>query len=343
MDMELRRLRYFVAIAETGHLTRAAARLGLQQPPLTQQLRRLESEVGAPLFVRTPRGMTLTPAGIALLPEARAALAAAARGAEAAVRAARGLAGRLELGFATSAATHPLVPALIRRFAEEHPAVSLGVREANAAELTASLARGDIAVALLRVPVAMPKEFVAIELLHEPALAVLPAGHRLLGGWKPGEPGPPLRLRQLAGERFILVRRGSAPGLYANLLAACARAGFAPDATLEVDHMLTNVNLVAAGIGVSVVPASMRGFQAGQVAYCAILDKPPLEAPLTLLRRSDASPTALRFEAMAREAAATGADPAPTAGSPAATAGSRDHAPGATTKQAPRPRRRSQA
>lgn len=312
--MSLRRLHYFVTIAETGHLTRAAARLGLQQPPLTQQLRRLEAEVGTPLFVRSARGMALTPAGAALLPEARAALAAARRGAEAAVRAAQGVSGRLALGFATSAATHPLVPALIRRFAEQHPAIDLRVQEANAAALTTSLSQAAIDVALLRVPVATPEGVVALELLREPALLVLPAGHRLLGAWVPGQQGPALRLHQLAGERFILVRRGNAPGLYANLVAACARAGFAPHAPLEVDRMLSNVNLVAAGMGVSVVPASMRGFQAGQVAYCAILDQPPLEAPLTLLRRTDASPTALRFEAMAREAAAPLTDPVPVSG-----------------------------
>jgi DNA-binding transcriptional LysR family regulator len=302
MGMDLRRLRYFVAVAEHGRVTAAAARLGMRQPPLTQALRLLEAEIGAPLFERTSRGMVLTQAGEALLPEARAALAAADRGAEAARRAGLGLSGRLAIGFATSAATHPLVPSVIRRFAHEHPGAALTVHEANAAELTAMLARGDIAVALLRVPVGLPTSVVATELLREPALLVLPAGHRLLGSWRTGRAGPPLRLRQLAGERFIVVRRGTAPGLYANLIAACGRAGFEPD-VLAVDRMLTNVNLVAAGMGVSAVPASMRGFQAGQVAYCPILDRPQLEAPLTLLRRADAAPTALRFETMARESA----------------------------------------
>ncbi len=302
--MDLRRLRYFVAIAEQGRVTAAAARLGLRQPPLTQALRVLEAEIGAALFERTSRGMVLTAAGEALLPEARAALAAAERGAEAARRAMLGLSGRLAIGFATSAATHPLVPSLIRRFAQTHPAVTLAVREANAADLTAMVASGELAVALLRVPVGLPAGIMATELLREPALLVLPAGHRLLGGWRAGRPGPALRLRQLAGERFILVRRAGAPGLYANLVAACARAGFEPDVTQEVDRMLTNVNLVASGMGVSVVPASMQGLHASQVAYCRVLDRPRLEAPLTLLRRTDAAPSALRFEAMAAEAAA---------------------------------------
>jgi DNA-binding transcriptional LysR family regulator len=249
--------------------------------------------------------MVLTEAGQALLPEARAALAAAARGAEAARGVVLGLSGRLALGFATSAAAHPLVPSVIRRFAQQHPDASLSVHEANAAELTAMVSTGALAVALLRVPVGLPEGVVATELLREEALLVLPAGHKLLGKWRPGRAGPSLRLRQLAGERFILVRRGGAPGLYANLVAACARAGFTPAATIEVDRMLSNVNLVASGIGVSAVPASMRGFQSGQVAYCAILDRPKLEAPLTLLRRADAPAIARRFEAMACAAAAT--------------------------------------
>ena len=307
--MELRHLRYFVAVAEEEHVTRAAARLGLQQPPLSQQLRALEAEVGTPLFRRLPRGVALTAAGAAFLPEARAALAAAARAAEGARRAADGRAGRLRVGFVTSAALHPAVPRLIRAYATANPDVQLDVTEGNAAELTDQVSRGALDIGLLRVPVGSPPGTVAHELLREPAYLALPGGHALLGAWQPGTAGPALRLRSLSNERFILVRRGGAPGLYENLLAACRRAGFEPQVAAQVDRMLTNLNLVAAGVGVSAVPASMRSIHAGQVAYCAIRDRPGLDAPLTLLRQADAPPAALRFLALAAEHAAAHAGP----------------------------------
>jgi DNA-binding transcriptional LysR family regulator len=299
--MELRHLRYFVAIAEEGHITRAAARLGLQQPPLSQQLRALEAEIGAALFRRTPRGVVLTPAGAAFLPDARVALAAAEHATANARRAADGREGRVQVGFVTSAALHPFVPSLVRRFARANPAITLRITEGNAAEVTDQVAQGVLDVGLLRVPVATPSGVVMRELLREDALLALPADHPLLGAWQPGTDGPPLRLRALAEERFILVRRGGAPGLYENLVLACRRAGFEPQVVAQVDRMLSNLNLVAAGVGVSVVPGSMRSIHPSQVAYCAIRDRPQLQAPLTLLHRTEISPAAQRFAALALE------------------------------------------
>jgi DNA-binding transcriptional LysR family regulator len=300
--MELRHLRYFVAVAEEAHVTRAAARLGLQQPPLSQQIRALEAEVGTPLFRRGPRGMTLTEAGEAFLPEARAALAAAARATADARRWASGRAGMLRVGFTTSAALHPAVPSLVRAFRQSSEAVRLDVSEGNAAELTERIARGQLDAALLRVVVGRPEGCVATELLREPALLALPADHRALE--RARTQSGAVRLAELAGERFIVVRRGEAPGLYADFVAACRRAGFEPEIAAEVDRMLTNVNLVAAGVGVSVVPASMRGIHPGQVAYRPIADRPALIAPLTLMHAEEAGPLLRRFAAMAREHAA---------------------------------------
>ncbi len=297
--MELRHLRYFCAVAEEGHITRAAARLGLQQPPLSQQLRALEAEVGAALFHRTPRGVVLTEAGQAFLPEARAALDAAGRAAANARRAAEGQTGVLRVGFVTSAALHPAVPSLIRAFVAANPAVSLTVTEGNAAELTEQLGRGTLDAGFLRLPVAPVDGCVLTELLREPALLALPSGHPALEGT--GTDGPPIHLRALAAERFILVRRGRAPGLYADLVAACRRAGFEPEVAQQVDRMLTNLNLVAAGAGVSAVPASMGGIHRGQVAFRAIADQPGLQAPLNLLHRERPPPAVARFAAVAVE------------------------------------------
>ncbi len=304
MMMELRHLRYFCAIAEEQHITRAAARLGMQQPPLSQQLRLLEAEVGVPLFHRTPRGVALTEAGQAFLPEARAALAAAGQAGQAARRAAAGQSGVLRIGFVTSAALHPAVPRLLRTFSGENPAVALTVTEGNAAEVMEQVVAGALDAGLLRQPVASADGCTLTELLREPALLALPSGHPALGGT--GACGPSIPLRALAGERFILVQRGPAPGLYADLLTACRRAGFEPEAVQRVPRMLTNLNLVAAGVGVSAVPASMRGIHPGQVAYRAIADRPGLDAPLNLLHRADPPPVVRRFAALAVRSAGAG-------------------------------------
>jgi DNA-binding transcriptional LysR family regulator len=276
--MELRHLRYFVAVAEERHMTRASLRLGIQQPPLSQQIKALETELGVLLFFRGARGVELTAAGQALLAEAYAILDSVERAATRTVQAARGQTGRLSLGFTTSAVLHPLVPEIIRAFRKDYEQVDLDLQEDPAAGLIEALVRRDIHAALMRIPVARPPELAFLELLHEELLVVLPAGHALL------EPARTegLDLRDLALERFILVRRPGAPGIYQNLILACRAAGFEPLVVAEVPHMLTNINLVAAGVGISVVPASMREVNLRQVRYCRLKTEPPITVPLTL-------------------------------------------------------------
>ena len=283
--MELRHLRYFLAVAEERHITRAARRLGMQQPPLSQQIRALETELGAPLFLRGARGVELTTAGQALLAEAYTILASVSHAATRTQQAARGQVGTLSIGFTTSAVLHPLVPRIIRAFREDHPRVELDLRENPAADLIEAVTGRDIQVALLRVPVARPPELAFLELLREELLVVLPAGHGLLA--RRGRGG--LDLRELAGERFILVRRPGAPGIYENVILACRAAGFEPVVVAEVPHMLTNINLVAAGAGISVVPASMREVNLRQVGYRRMRTTPGLTAPLTLAYLADAA------------------------------------------------------
>jgi DNA-binding transcriptional LysR family regulator len=260
-----------------------------------------------PLFVRSARGVELTAAGQLLQGEAYAILASVSHAAAQMQQAARGQVGRLSVGFTTSAVLHPLVPGVIRAFREDHPQVALDLRENPAADLIEALVRRDIQVALLRVPVARPPELAFIELLQEELLVVLPAGHRLLG--RRGKSG--LDLRELAEERFILVRRPGAAGIYENLILACRAAGFEPVVVAEVAHMLTNINLVAAGAGISVVPASMREVNLRQVGYRRLrttpglttpgLTTPGLTAPLTLGYVADnASPVLHNFIATTR-------------------------------------------
>jgi DNA-binding transcriptional LysR family regulator len=163
---------------------------------------------------------------------------------------------------------------------------------------------------MLRVPVAKPPGFVFDLLLEEEMLLVLPRDHALLKG-KRRQAAPRIPLRRLASESFILVRRPGAPGMYANLLQACYQAGFTPQIAAEVDHMLTNINLVAAGIGVSVVPASMRGFHVDSVVYCRLEDAHGLHAPITLAYLDgNRNPAAANFIALAhRHALATTSKP----------------------------------
>jgi DNA-binding transcriptional LysR family regulator len=172
---------------------------------------------------------------------------------------------------------HPFVRRILRAFRDAYPEIELALDEGNAAELTRAVEAGRMAAGFLRIPVARPPGIMFLELLQEPLLVVLPAAHKLACGTMP------LDLRALAEERFILVRQPGAPGIYENVIQACRAAGFAPKVVAEVPHMLTNVNLVAAGAGVSIVPASMQeiGFQ--DVRYRTLRPEHALAAPLTLV------------------------------------------------------------
>jgi DNA-binding transcriptional LysR family regulator len=300
MNMELRHLRYFVAVAEEGHVTRAAARLGIQQPPLSQQIRALETELEVQLFRRKPRGVELTPAGEALLAEARIVLNGAEHAITAARRAARGEAGRLGLGFTSSASFHPLVPRLIREFRAASPLVSLTLEEAGTAELVDGLRAERIDAAFVRSPIGPAADLTIRAVLEEEMVAVLPAGHRLAAGAAAAR----LSLIALEGETFILYRRPLGPGLYDAIIAACQRAGYSPRIGQEAPRMLATLSLVAAGLGVTLIPASMQRIGMEGLAYRAIQRKAGLVAPLNLAcRRGETAPAARRFLALVRATA----------------------------------------
>ena len=284
--MELRHFRYFLAVAEERHITRAATRLGLQQPPLSQQIRILEKELGTKLFNRLPRGVELTPAGEGFMEEARAVLSGVERAAVRARAAAMGQRGRISIGLTTSASLHPSVTHMLRAYAKSHAAVALDLHANNAAGLTEAVLRQDVQVAIIRAAVARPTDLVFSELTRENMLVALPDEHHLVNRTASGE-NAPVPLRALAGERLILVRRHAAPGMYGNLIDACHKFGFEPRIVAEVEQMLIALNLVAAGVGISVVPASMREVRPEGIAYCPLLDAPSLIAPLTLVYRRD--------------------------------------------------------
>jgi DNA-binding transcriptional LysR family regulator len=271
-DMETRELRYFVAVAEELHFGRAAARLHMSQPPLSQLVRRLESELGLELFVRTRRRVELSPAGGALLGRARAAVAAADEVAALAADVAGGRAGTLDVGFVGSAA-FGILPALVRRFREQAPAVRVALHELPSARQLAALVEGRLDVGFLRAEPSDPRLRHAL-LAREPLLAAVPDGHPLSAGDE-------VAVGDLAGEPWVMFPRADGPPFFDLVVALCRAAGFEPRIEQEAVQMPTILNLVAAGLGVSLVPGSL-GAAAPPGAVLRPLAADPARVPLVL-------------------------------------------------------------
>jgi DNA-binding transcriptional LysR family regulator len=300
--MDIARLRCFVTVAETGHVTRAAALLGLQQPPLSQKLQALEHELGVRLLDRHAKGVTPTAAGRELVAGARPLLAQFERLQERMRQVAAGRAGTLAVAFTTSAAAHAFTPLVLRQCRASEPGVELRITEGNAAEIIEAVAARRVQVGLLRVPVARPEGVRFERLFSEPAVLALPVDHPIARQYKPASVVP---LQALDGERLILVRRPGAPGLYANLLARLGQLGVVVEVAAEVERMLSNINLVASGGGVSIVPASMQGAHPQSVVYRALPADPAIAAPITLAwHADDGDAVTQRFLALVRRTAA---------------------------------------
>lgn len=272
--MELRHLRYFLAVAEEGNFTRAAAKLGIGQPPLSQQIRDLEAEVGAALFHRVPHGAELTAAGTAFLGEAKASLAAAEKAKLAAQNANRGETGRLSLGFTASSAFNPVVSTTIRRFRAHWPEVLISLTEMNTLALMQKLERGELDATFMRPGLDDPAGIRLLRLQDEPMVVALPASHPLARRSK-------LPLAALADEPFILFPRLVGLSLYDDVVLACRKAGFELTVAQEAPQISSVVNLVAADLGVSIVPASISQIKLEGVAYRPI-EGPPSVARLAL-------------------------------------------------------------
>jgi DNA-binding transcriptional LysR family regulator len=297
MAMELRHLRYFIAVAEEGHVTRAAERLGMQQPPLSQQIKALERELDVQLFRRKPRGVELTDAGHALLHEARATLAHLDQACETTRRTARGEQGRLFVGYTSGAALHPLISRVVREFRDAFPLVSVALAEGYAQDLVERTRNDEIDVAFIRTTVAS-SEGLTIDLLHEESPVVaIPSGHPLVHGRKTGDTA--VSLKALASETFIAF--GSARGaltLQNNaLVAACQAAGFTPRISQFVSHNLSRLNLVAAGLGISILSASAQRINMDGVVYRRLKDAAQFKFPLNLVsRQGDPSAVVRQFQ-----------------------------------------------
>lgn len=295
--MDLRRIRYFVALAEELHFGRAAQRLGISQPPLSQQIRVLEEEMGVQLLVRSNRRVELTPAGAVLLPEARALLAQAERARAMTLRAQRGELGELRVGFTGSAAFSSIIPQLILEYRRRLPEVHLQLHELTTQQQLIAMLERRLDIGFFRSPKQpeLPPNLQALRLFEDALVAVLPPQHSL------GTRDEPLPVAALAEEDFVMYPRESGTGVYDQILSLCRQAGFTPRVAQEAREAPTIVGLVAAGLGVALVPASLRSINVNGVMYRALREKAARSAMWLVLREGTLPIQQATFAALARE------------------------------------------
>ncbi|MBI3283603.1 MAG: LysR family transcriptional regulator [Burkholderiales bacterium] len=259
-NLELRQLRYFLAVAEEMHFGRAAARLHMTQPPLSQAIQALESSLGAALFKRTTRNIALTPAGLALLPEARRLLQQAASLPQLVQRAAAGSSGHLSLAF-VSIADYSILPPTLREFRRSHPDVSIELREATSDVQLEALEKGELDAGFLIPP--LPEKLQHLlhyrKVLSEPLMLAVP---ETLAAGRPG-----ISLEDCQGLPLILFPRKIAPALHDAILGCFHTAGLTPAIGQKAIQMQTIVSLVSAGMGIALVPQSVSNLQRPGVRY----------------------------------------------------------------------------
>jgi len=289
-ELGLHQLHAFAVLAEELHFGRAARRLGIAQPPLSQQIRRLEEKIGHPLFDRGSGGVTLTAAGRELLPAAQRALDEVAGGLDAARRVGSGRTGRLRIGFAASLAL-TVLPGLLRAYRDRYPAVELDLREMTTAPQVAALAEHVLDVGLMREP--PQQEGLAFEeVVGERFVAVLPAVHPLAGRRV-------VPVAALAAEPFVLLPRATAPTVHDRIVQVCALAGFEPRVAQRAVEWQTVAALVGMGLGVSLAPASIRRIRLTGVAYRRIEPDTARTTVALGWRRGDRNPLVRHFIAAA--------------------------------------------
>lgn len=287
--MELRHLRYFVAVAEEMHFGRAAERLGVSQPPLSQQVKDLERELGAELIDRSRRKIRLTHAGRLFLEEARLALSQAEKAARTARRAHRGEVGTLSVGFVGSA-TYEVLPEALRSFRKRYPNVGLELQTMHGAQQAEAFREGRIQVGFLRPPV--DDSLATRTLLEETLVAALPADHPLAGARK-------VSLSELAGEDFVLAPRPAGPAVYDRIVGLCQEAGFSPSVAQESAELQTVAGLVAAGMGVALLVGKPEHLlQHRGVAYREVVDPGATWELAVAWRKDERSPVAHAFVEM---------------------------------------------
>lgn len=290
--MELRHIRYFLAVAAEQNFTRAAEHVGIGQPSLSLQIRDLERAVGARLFHRIPQGAELTEAGKAFHDLVRNIPDHVERASLVARRTARGESGALAVGYTNSSTLAPVFAGALQSYRRAYPGVALSLKESQTAQLIDGLLDGELDVVFVR-PIEADAEHLKIRLIsEEPLMAVLPNKHRAAKVSK-------LNLSDLRDESFILPRREDSPSFFDTVVAACRKAGFEPTLGPSVPQFVTIVQLVAADVGVSLVAPSLQAFQIKGVVFKEIHDVTPKTRLSLAWRRTDMSPFLKNFLACA--------------------------------------------
>jgi DNA-binding transcriptional LysR family regulator len=294
--IDLRRIRYFVVLADELHFGRAAERLGISQPPLSQQIRILERELEVQLFARNNRRVELTPAGTALLTEARRLVAQAERVISVARRVRLGELGELRIGFTPSSAFSSFFPQTILEFRRCFRDVHLTLQEMTTQQQVTAMIERRLDIGFIR-SAGKPEAAPSLQLLHlfeDPLVVVLPLGHPL------GKQKTPISIAILAGEPFVMHPREAGTSAHDQVLGLCQRAGFIPRVVQEARETSTIVGLVATGLGVGIVPASLRNIKVKGVRYRPLQEKESRSSMWLALRADRSSPQEEMFATLAR-------------------------------------------
>lgn len=295
--MELRHLRYFIAVAEELHFTRAAERLHIGQPPLSHAIQALEADVGAQLFERTKRWVRLTEAGKLFLQDARRILALSEQASETARRAHRGEAGELRIGFTFSTPLTPLFAHVINRYRLQFPAVSLTLHEMATLPQLDALGQRSLDLGFIRPPdTPIPPAINVTALREDPLVAVLPAA-------SPLSRKKTVSIKELEDMPFVMYPQNVGTGIHPQIFRLCRDAGFVPRIGQLAGEASTIVGLVAAGCGVSVLPSSFDRMRMDGVCYRPLADKGATTTLLLARRKGEEAPLVEAFIRLAREAA----------------------------------------
>ena len=286
--MELRHLRYFVAVAEELHFTRAAERLHMAQPPLSQQIRALEESLGVQLFDRTRRAVALTDAGTVLLERAREMLAAAQALPAQLQRVARGELGELRIGFSSTLPLTKVLRDVVADWRRTHPAVALHLREMHSASQFEALRRGELDVGLVRYNERAPDGIRLSLLRRDPLRLVVPARHRFARRQS-------VTIAECREEGFISFPGDAGTGSGPLLKRLCGQAGFEPRIVQEAREATTQIALVAAGLGIVVLPAPLEAVRIEGVRYVPLAGADAVLVMSAATRADEASERVLGF------------------------------------------------
>ncbi|WP_157215794.1 LysR family transcriptional regulator [Flavisphingomonas formosensis] len=299
--MDIRQLRHFAAVAQTLHFGQAAEMLGMTQPPLSQSIMALERELGAPLFERTKRSVALTPFAVALLPHVRTVLDGMVALPETARRLREGISGQLALSF-VSTADYGILPELVRRYATAFPDVAITLTEATSDVQIAALAegKGDVGLVIPPPAAAFPDPLAYLPLVTEPLVAAVPESWIAEGQMRPDGAGR-LAPEAVTGAPLILFPRQSAPAFHDLVTGYYAAHGGRARIAQEAIQMQTIISLVSAGMGIALVPASLRNLSRTGVAYVDLAGPTPMLETGLCWRTDDSRPTVTRFLEVSRE------------------------------------------